>query len=196
VNRGTPGAESLWWTDRLGDGWGWLAHPRFSPSLWMRLRPFGDFSLRVRTVRLRGLRRGMVQLLQEEDSRTFAEEGLPCRHLAMVCDRYCKSVGSRRWRRGKWVGVPPPPQPPPPTRQWCWASLVQCRVVAAAAAAATISTTSSFPLGPRPRVQSERPLGRQTAPGAGLGWGYHPCWAVRLGVSSTRRVPGPSPIQG
>jgi hypothetical protein len=33
--------------------------------------------------------------------RTFAEEGLPCHHVAMVCCSYYKPEGSRRWRRGK-----------------------------------------------------------------------------------------------
>ena len=138
LDSGTPEAECQWWADRLGDEWGWLAHPRFS-LLWMRLRSLGGFSPRVRTVRLRG---GVAQLSPEEDPRTFAEEGLPCSHVVMVCYSYCKPAGSRRWRRGKggWGSKTNPPPPPPPTRR-CW-----CRVVAAAAAAA-MTMTSSLPLG-------------------------------------------------
>ena len=42
LDSGTPEAECQWWADRLGDEWGWLAHPRFS-LLWMRLRSLGGF---------------------------------------------------------------------------------------------------------------------------------------------------------
>ena len=124
-------------TGSVTSGVGWRTQG-FS-LLWMRLRSLGGFSPRVRTVRLRG---GVAQLSPEEDPRTFAEEGLPCRHVVMVCYSYCKPAGSRRWRRGKggWGSKTTPPPPPPPTRR-CW-----CRVVAAAAAAA-MTMTSSLPLG-------------------------------------------------
>ena len=66
--------------------------------LWMRLRPLGGFSPRMRAARLRG---GVAQLLPVEDSCTSAEGGLPCRHMATVCCSRCEPAGSRRWRSGK-----------------------------------------------------------------------------------------------
>ena len=145
----------------------------------MRLWPLGGFSPRVRTARLRG---GVAQLSPEEDSRTSAEGGLPCRHLAMVRCSHCAPAGSRRWRRGKGGRFNHPP--------------------AAAVAATSVpglvgpvpgrggggggrggrggcGCGDAFPLGPRPRVQWGRPLGwRPALGGLGLGatssLGYHP----------------------
>jgi hypothetical protein len=92
--------------DRLGDEWGWLVHPRFS-LLWMRLQSLGGVSPRVLTVRLRG---GVTQLLQEEDPRTFADEGLPCRHVAQLLQTGgVQEMEEKKEGRGRESIATPPP---------------------------------------------------------------------------------------
>lgn len=65
--------------------------------LWMRLRPLGGFSPRVRTARLRG---GVAQLLPVEDSCTSLKEGC---HVA-IWQRFAAVTVNRQGPGGGGVG--------------------------------------------------------------------------------------------
>ena len=139
----------------------------------------------------------MAQLSPEEDPHTFAEEGLPCRHVVMVCYSYCKPAGSRRWRRGKggWGSKTTPA-----------AAAADTSVLVPGRGGGGGGGDDNDVVAPSRIPDLEFNGGGRSdggpPRGTDWGWGYYPCWAFRKGRlggvlhGGTQRVPGPSPIPG
>jgi hypothetical protein len=158
VDRGTPLAECQWWV--LGHEWEWAGAPKVFSSHGSGYGNWEGFSPRVRTARLQG---GVAQLSPEEDFRTSVEGGLPCRHMATVA----AVTANRRNPGGGGVGRGAGFSPPSPANAAATSNLSVLWRRRRRRRSRRLRLRRRVPLGPRPRVQWEMPLGRRPPPG---GW--------------------------